>query len=344
MQKKIGFGIIGVGAITKIHAMAIEKSENCYLRACYDLQEERVQKFATEKNCLGYTNIDEFLADKEVQAIIIATPSGYHLDPAIKALKAGKNVLIEKPLEITPERCDLLIKTARENGVKLGGIFQSRFYEASRLVKKAIDEGRFGQLVMVEACVKWFRAQSYYDSGAWRGTWAVDGGGSLMNQGIHAVDLLCWFGGKVKEVKAFTATLAHERIEVDDVATAVLKFENGGMGIIETSTAIYPGFNKRLEILGTKGSVVMEEETILSWKFEEETDEDEKIRAKYESERSSGGSADPLAINYEGHMFQFDDFALAIIEDREPFVNGEEAAVAVDVINRIYEDAGTKKA
>ena len=342
MSEMISFGLIGVGAISKIHALALEKSNNCCLKACYDLNQQRVDSFSKDKGCKGYTDIDLFLSDKDVKAVIIATPSGYHLEPALKAIKAGKNVIIEKPLEITPERCQLLIDEAKKNHVKLAGVFQSRFYEVPKLIKKALDEGRFGKISMIEASVKWFRSQEYYDSGAWRGTWAVDGGGALMNQSIHAIDLLSWFGGPIEDVKAMSSTLAHERIEVEDTAVAIMNFKNGGFGIIEGATSIYPGFSKRIEVRGTNGSAIMEEESLVEWKFRDENEEDKAIREKYISASSAGGASDPLAINYEGHMFQFDDFALAIIEDREPLVNGEDAMKAVKIINRIYESAGTR--
>lgn len=342
MGKKVGFGLIGVGAISKIHAMAIEKSNLCNLSAVYDLNKDRVDSFSKEHNCVGYTDLESFLGDGNIQVVVVATPSGYHLEPALAALKSGKNVLIEKPLEITTERCDSLISTAKENNVKLGGIFQSRFYDVPRLIKNAIDSGRFGKLVMIEASVKWFRAQSYYDSGAWRGTWSVDGGGALMNQSIHAVDLLSWFGGPVEKVSAMASCLAHERIEVEDTAVAIMKFKNGGYGVLEGATSIYPGFSKRVEVCGTKGSAIMEEDSLVEWKFEDETDEDAAIREKYISSSSSGGAADPLAINYEGHMFQFEDFARAVIDDKKPSIDGEEAKKAVDVINRIYESAGLR--
>ena len=342
MNKKVGFGLIGVGAISKIHSLALAKSEFCELAAAYDLNAERVEAFAKEHDCSGYSDIDAFLSDGNVQAVIIATPSGYHLDPALKAIRAGKHVLIEKPLEITTERCDLLISEAKANKVKLGGIFQSRFYDVPQLIKKALDNGRFGKLVMIEASVKWFRSQAYYDSGAWRGTWSVDGGGALMNQSIHAVDLLSWFGGPVKEINAMASLIAHENIEVEDTAVAIMKFENGGYGVLEGATSIYPGFSKRIEICGTKGSAIMEEDSLVEWKFENESEEDLRIREKYISASSSGGAADPLAINYEGHMFQFEDFAKAILDDGKPLVDGEEAAKAVDIINRIYVSAGLR--
>ena len=176
-----------------------------------------------------------------MEAVTIATPSGAHMEPAVAAAKAGKHVVVEKPLEVTLKKCDRIIEACDKAGVKLAAIFPSRFHDSSKLMKQAVDAGRFGRLTLGDAYVKWYRTQQYYDSGAWRGTWALDGGGALMNQAVHTVDLLAWLMGPVAEVQANTATLAHERIEVEDTAVATLQFANGALGIIEATTAAYPG-------------------------------------------------------------------------------------------------------
>ena len=163
------------------------------------------------------------LADPNVDIVTIATPSGAHMEPAVAAARAGKHVIVEKPLEITLKKCDRIIEACEKAGVKLAAIFPSRFHDSSVKLKRAIDGGRFGRLTLGDAYVKWFRTQAYYDSGAWRGTWALDGGGALMNQAIHSVDLLTWLMGPVVEIQANTATLAHERIEVEDAAVATLR-------------------------------------------------------------------------------------------------------------------------
>ena len=193
------------------------------------------------------------LADPAVDAVSVATPSGAHMEPAVAAAKAGKHVIVEKPLEITLQRCDRIINECEKNGVKLSTFFPSRFHDSSIKMKRAVDEGRFGRLTLGDAYVKWFRTQEYYDSGAWRGTWKLDGGGALMNQAVHTVDLLTWLMGPVVEIQAQTATLAHERIEVEDVATATLRFANGALGIIEASTAVYPGYLKAHRVAWRSG-------------------------------------------------------------------------------------------
>ena len=237
------------------------------------------------------------LADPAVEVVTIGTPSGAHLEPAVAAARAGKHVIVEKPLEITLRRCDKIIEACDKAGVVLSTIFPSRFHDPSIEIKRAIEQGRFGRLTVGDAIVKWYRTQAYYDSGAWRGTWELDGGGALMNQAIHSVDLLTWLMGPVVEVRARTGLLAHQRIAVEDVALATVAFANGAMGIIEASTAIYPGYLKRIEIHGSTGSAVMEEEDIVKWDFAKPAKRDAAIHQKMAERKSGGGgAADP-----EGH-------------------------------------------
>ena len=341
MAGKYGFGIIGTGAIAKVHAAAVKSLENAELVACYDLNGERSDAFAAQHGIKSYHEIEAFLKDTDVDIVTITTPSGAHLEPALAAIKAKKKaVIIEKPIEITTERCDELIKAADENGVMLSGVFQSRFHDAPRLIKEAIEEGRFGKITLIDAQIKWYRTQEYYDNISWHGTWKMDGGGALMNQGIHAIDLLRWFGGDVKDVSSRTATLAHERIEVEDTAGAVLSFKNGAIGIIEGSTAAYPGFLKRIEICGSDGSAILEEESLKFWQFREERSEDKEIREKYaDYTATGGGAADPNAIGYHGHARVFEDVMEALDTGRTPSITGREARKSVELIQAVYRSA-----
>ena len=212
-------------------------------------------------------------------------------------------------------------------------------------MKQAVDGGRFGRLTLGDAYVKWFRTQQYYDSGAWRGTWALDGGGALMNQAIHTVDLLAWLMGPVVEVQAYTATLAHERIEVEDVAVATLRFANGALGVIEATTAAYPGYLKRIELHGSEGSAVLEEEDIKHWDFAKKTAQRRRrsIDQMASSKSTGGGAADPAAIGHHGHAMQFQDFVDAIRKDRTPAIDGHEGRRSVEIILAIYKSAETGK-
>jgi UDP-N-acetyl-2-amino-2-deoxyglucuronate dehydrogenase len=259
-----GFGIIGCGMIANFHARAVNDIRGAKVVACFDAMPASADRFAAAQNCRAYHSLKEMLADPAVDVVTIGTPSGAHMEPAVAAARAGKHVIVEKPLEITLKRCDTIIRECEKSKVKLSAIFPSRFHQSSVELKRAVDQGRFGRLTLGESYVKWFRTQAYYDSGAWRGTWELDGGGALMNQAIHSVDILTWLMGPVVEITAQTGLLAHERIAVEDTAVATLKFANGALGVIEASTAAYPGYLKRIEIHGSEGSAAMEEEDVRS--------------------------------------------------------------------------------
>jgi UDP-N-acetyl-2-amino-2-deoxyglucuronate dehydrogenase len=343
-QKRLGFGIVGLGNISGMHAKAIMEIEGCTLVGGLDRRQESVDAFANTYGCRGYTDIDAFLADDEIDIVTIATPSGLHLEGALAVAKAKKHLIIEKPIEITKARSQQIIDACTENGVKLMGIFPSRFHDAPQMVKRAIDEGRFGRIVMADAQIKWYRSQAYYDSGAWRGTWELDGGGAMMNQGIHAIDLMQWLAGDVEEVFAFSDTLTHERIEVEDTAVAVLRFVHGGLGVIEATTSAYPGFLKRVEILGSKGSVVIEEESIVKWEFDEEREEDTKIRESFlNTTETGGGAADPMAIGYHGHKRLFESFVNSLRTGSPVEIDGPSSLKAVEIIEAVYMSAKSGK-
>jgi UDP-N-acetyl-2-amino-2-deoxyglucuronate dehydrogenase len=245
-----GIGIVGTGLIAEFHARAISKAQGAHLAAVMSRTSERAAAFGERFGCRGYDSLEALLADPHVEIVSICTPSGAHLEPALAAIAAGRHLIIEKPLEISLERCDRILEAAERKGVLVSGIFQSRFYESSRVLKNAVEAGRFGRLVLGDAYVKWYRSQEYYSG--WKGTRRYDGGGALMNQSIHAIDLLQWMMGPVRSVQAVKATLAHQKIEVEDTAAAVLEFVSGACGVIEGSTAIFPGFLKRIEISGTR--------------------------------------------------------------------------------------------
>ena len=341
----LGFGIIGCGVISTFHARAIEDTRGAKLVACYDTFPKAVDRLAESTGCTGYYDLDKMLADPAVDVVTIGTPSGAHMEPAVAAIRAGKHVIIEKPLEITLKRCDKIINEAEKAGVVVSTIFPSRFHDSSVTMKKAMDAGRFGQLTGGDAFVKWYRSQEYYDSGAWRGTWELDGGGALMNQAIHSVDLLTWLMGPVAEIRAQVALLAHQRIAVEDHAVASLKFENGALGVIEASTAIYPGYLKRVEIHGMTGSAMLEEEDIVKWDFAKSKASDKKILDAMANQKSGGGgAADPTAIGHHGHARQFADVVKAINNGTTPAIDGHEGRRSVEIILAIYKAAETGRA
>ncbi|NQU23619.1 MAG: Gfo/Idh/MocA family oxidoreductase [Candidatus Nealsonbacteria bacterium] len=340
-----GFGIVGCGMIAHFHARAIADVRGAKLVAGFDTVPAAADRLAEATGCKPYYDLKKMLADPDVDVVTIGTPSGAHLEPAVAAARAGKHVIVEKPLEITLRRCDRIIRECEKAGVVLSSIFPSRFHAPSLEIKRAIDAGRFGRLTVGDAIVKWYRTQEYYDSGAWRGTWELDGGGALMNQAIHTVDLLTWLMGPVVEIRAQTALLAHKRIAVEDVAMATVRFANGAMGIIEASTAVYPGYLKRIEIHGTEGSAIMEEEDIVKWDFARKNRRDAAIHeAMAQQQSGGGGAADPSAIGHHGHTRQFQDVLKAIKKGTSASVDGTEGRRSVEIILALYKAAETGRA
>lgn len=336
------FGIIGAGMIGQFHAKAITAMEGGELHSVFDLRQESADKLAEEYGAEGYSDIESFLADPELEIVTVGTPSGAHLEPSLAALNAGKHVICEKPLEITTERIDQLIEAAEKNGKTLAAVLNRRFHPGMDAFKKAADQGRFGLLTNASAYVKWYRDQAYYDSAGWRGTWALDGGGALMNQSIHTVDALLYLAGPVKSVQANTACLAHERIEVEDIVVAIVEFESGARGVIECSTCTWSkdGHPARVQLSGTEGSVFLADEAFEIWDFMEEKPEDAEIQSKFMKGQEAGlGANDPKAINFYQHQRNFEEVVKAIAEGREPSTSSAEARKSVALIEAIYESA-----
>jgi UDP-N-acetyl-2-amino-2-deoxyglucuronate dehydrogenase len=342
----IGFGIVGCGMIARFHAAAIKEIPEARLLALQSRQPENAQKVreAIGSDAAYYTTVEELLRHPGLDVVVICTPSGNHLEPALLAAAAGKHIVVEKPLEITLDRCDRLIEACDRAKVKLCTIFPSRFADANVVLKQAVDAGRFGRLTLGETTVKWWRSQQYYDEGGWKGTQAFDGGGALMNQAIHNVDLLQWLMGPVKEISAFTAMLAHERIEVEDTAVACLRFANGALGVIQAATSVWPGLPKTIGIHGDQGSAVVEQEDLLRWEFANAEPGDDALRQRFAQKvNASGGSSNPAAISHEYHRRQLADFVRAIQMGTAPLVDGREGRKAVEIILAIYQAARERR-
>ncbi|WP_169976154.1 Gfo/Idh/MocA family protein [Tautonia rosea] len=337
-----GIGFVGCGMIAEFHTKAINEIPNARVVAAFDPVRERAEKIvgmAEGGDVAVFDTLDAMLAHPGVTVVSVCTPSGAHMDPAVAAAKAGKHVVVEKPLEITLPRCDAIIEACDSTGVRLCTIFPSRYSAANGRLKEAIEVGRFGRLTLGDTYIKWWRTQEYYDSGGWRGTWALDGGGALMNQSIHNVDLLIWMMGEIETVTALAATLAHERIEVEDTVVAAIRFKNGALGVIEAATSAYPGLSKRIEIHGDRGSARIEQDDITLWEFQEKVPSDNDIIAAMAKAGATGGGSDPRGISHAGHRDQLSDFLAAIDENRPPFVDGKEGRKAVEVIRAIYKSA-----
>jgi len=342
-MKQVGCAVVGLGAIGPTHVKALANIENARLVAVCDIVEEKARQTAEAQNCKYYTDFDEMLLDPEIDLVHLCVPSGYHAQLGIRAAKAGKHVLTEKPIDITLEAADALIAACREAGVVLSCISQHRFDPAIVEAKQAIDEGKFGKLTFGGSYTKWYRSQAYYDSGDWRGTWELDGGGALMNQSVHYVDMLQYLCGPVREVTAYCVTRAHERIEVEDVAVAIVKFENGCVGTLEGTTAGYPGYYTRLDVYGTDGSVVIEADKIREIHFRAEEGDSgfyggAERKAEQTKEGKVGGAAS-AAIEGDAHQAQIQDVVDAILEGRDPAVTGEKARHPLAIILAVYESS-----
>ena len=346
MAKRSGFGIgiVGCGMVADFHARAITAMRGGHLVGVCSRNYSNARRLADRHGCAAYTDYEAFLDDPRLDIVAVATPSGAHLGPVEKAARAGKHVICEKPLEVTLERIDRMIRICRENGVMLAGIFQRRFLEATQQFKKAVDADRLGRISLADAYVKWYRTQEYYDSGNWRGTWKLDGGGALINQSIHTIDLLYYLAGDVEWVCGFADRRLHERIETEDNAVAVLKFQNGALGVIQGSTACYSptGNPAEVHVCGADGSIFMQDNSFTVWQFRRERSSDRRIRQKFAPSAGPGaGAADPSAIDFVPHQRAFEDVAQAIKKGTAPMVDGQEGRKAIEIILAIYRSALT---
>jgi predicted dehydrogenase len=335
-RREIGFAIIGCGMISNWHAEAVGKVEGARLVGAVDQIEEAAKTFSGKYNTRYYPSVYELLQDAEVDAVCICTPGGLHAPLAVEAADAGKHVVVEKPMALNLKECDEIITACERNKVKLTVISQLRFSEAVCMAKEAVEKGKLGRLVMGDIAMKYYRSQEYYDRGSWRGTWKMDGGGALMNQGIHGIDLLQYMMGPVKSVFAHAKTIIRN-IEVEDTASAVVEFENGALGAIRGATSIYPGSPRRLEINGNRGTIVLEEDSILEWRIEgKEVPKDMVI-----GHTAAGAASNPSSIGIDGHTRQIADMVDAIKTNRRPLVDQYEGKKPVEIITAIYESSRT---
>jgi UDP-N-acetyl-2-amino-2-deoxyglucuronate dehydrogenase len=344
--REYGWGIVGCGVIGPTHARAVAGLPNAHLVAVTDLDQGKAKALAGSSGAAWEADLGALLARPDIDVVSVCVPSGLHAEVAVQAAQAGKHLVIEKPIDVTVAAADRLLGAAAAAGVGLTVISQHRFDAGVRRLRELTESGRLGRLTLGEAAVKWYRSQGYYDSGDWRGTWALDGGGALMNQGVHYLDLLCWIMGPVAEVTALCATQAHE-IEVEDVALALLRFTSGAVGLVQAATAVYPGFPERLEVSGTGGSVVVEGGALRS---SELVDERGEVGAygvaatptnpdNQDAPADHTAASDPAALADEAHRAQLADFLAALDQGGQPLVTGEQARADLAVIRAVYDSA-----
>ena len=335
----LGVGIVGCGTISTVHAEALQTGKDVDLVAVYSRNPENAARLADQFGVKHYSDWDSFMADPGLDAVSICTPSGTHLDYGRDAAAAGKHVIVEKPIEVTLERARELINACEQNQVALAVIYQSRFVEDIRKLKEQLSGGELGDVFMADAYIKWYRGQDYYDSGEWRGSFALDGGGVLINQAIHTIDLLQWFMGNVDTVFGQIGTFTHTGIEGEDNAVATLRFASGAIGVIQGSTSVQPAQSRRIEIHGKDGTVVLDGEAIRfsGGKFGD-GDEPDSADAK-------SGADSPLAgFSIEPHKQQFEEISEAIRNGAQPPVNGRDSLQSLGIVMAIYESAASGQA
>lgn len=351
--------IVGCGGIGRTHSAAVREFPEVVITALVDVVPEASEALAAKIEAQGdpkpavFLTLAEAIAAVPVDLVIVATPSGLHIQQGLEALDAGKHVVIEKPLDVDLSRADEIIvaaNAAEAKGLVATVISQHRFDPASRVVDEARRAGRFGTLTSAVASVSWWRSQGYYDSGAWRGTWAMDGGGAIMNQGVHTVDLLLWFLGRPVEISAKTALLAHEGVEVEDTAVATVTFESGALAVLHATTAAYPGLTVRLQVMGSKGSAVIDNDDLAYFHASDAADPAESSDmgilgggnqaavelAKYPDDKVE--ALDPT-VYPAGHVRQYRDIVAAIRAGRPAGVTVQDAVTALATVRALYVSA-----
>jgi predicted dehydrogenase len=331
----IHIGLIGGGNITETHARAARAIPGVEISAIHGTNPEKIARLCREHGGTPYQDFEAFLKHRPMDLVIIGSPSGLHATQGIAAARGGLHVLAEKPIEISTTRADALIEAAKQSKVQLGVIFQDRMKPHIRQLKDWLDRGLLGRPLIVNARVKWYRPPEYYSSSRWRGTFALDGGGALINQGVHTVDLLLWLLGDVVRVQARTATLLH-KIEAEDTAAAILEFSSGALGIFHATTAAYPGYPRRVEISGTEGTVILEHDRIVAANLRNPPTVAESAAI---DENQSSSSA--TVSDFRGHQAVLEDFLQAVQNNRAPASDGLDGRRSLALIESMYRAAKT---
>ena len=329
-------GLVGGGNITETHARAARAISGVEIAAIHGTNAEKIASLCREHGGTAYQDFEAFLKHRPMEMVILGSPSGLHAAQGIAAARHGLHVLTEKPIEISTARADALIDAAKQSKVQLGVIFQDRMKPHIRQLKNWFDQGVLGKPLFVDARVKWYRPPEYYSGSRWRGTQALDGGGALINQGVHTVDLLLWLLGDVARVQARTARQMH-KIEAEDTAVAILEFTSGALGILQATTAAYPGYPRRVEITGTEGTVILEHDRIIAANLRSAPAAAETAAL---DENQSASSA--VVSDFRGHQAVIEDFLKAIQENRAPACDGAEGRRSLALIESIYRAAGQR--
>ena len=343
MEKLVGYAVVGLG-VGKAHVRGAIAAQGCKLAALCDIRPEQLdnarENIPGAEDAVTYTDFAEMLQNPEIDVVSVCTPSGLHADMAVQALRAGKHVLVEKPMDIAVDKILEIEKARQETGLKVGGIFQNRRNAIMEPFKAAVDSGRLGEIYAAFFRVNWHRDDAYFlQNGGWRGTWAMDGGGSLMNQGVHTVDLMQWLLGDVESIKANMRIVNH-KIETEDFTQSTIKFKRGTVATFISTTCAYPGMGTELQVTGTNGSIHIDGDKVIAWRIKGERMEEEEAEMKEKfGGKNASVSADPTVVR--GHSYQIQDMVDAVRFDRDPMVGPMEATKAVRIINAVYESAKT---
>lgn len=339
-MKKAGYAVVGLGVGMR-HVESAAKSERANLVAVCDLIQEKLDKVTEQfPGTLTYLDFDEMLKNPDIDIVSICVPSGMHADLAVRALEAGKHVLVEKPIDITVEAAMRIEEARVRTGKKAGVIHQNRNNADMAPILDAVRSGRIGDLFYGDFEVKWFRTQEYYDNGGWRGTWEMDGGGSLMNQAVHTVDLMQWIMGDVKSVTSKVGIYNH-KIETEDFTASLIEFKSGAVATFVSTTCAYPGLNTGIKVYGTKGSIEANGDTLLLWKIQGADEGEETKMLETYSGNSAAAALDPTLCT--GHASMVEDMIAAVLDDRDPQILPMEAIKSVRIVNAVYESAKTGK-
>ncbi|HEV2123396.1 MAG TPA: Gfo/Idh/MocA family oxidoreductase [Chloroflexota bacterium] len=329
----VGFAVVGAGLVGPRHAAAAAQTAGGRLVAVVDTVEERARTLAEQHGAEWSTDLVAVLARDDVHVVSVCLPTRLHLDIGEQVIAAGKHVVMEKPLELTLDRADRLLAMAREHNVQVAAIFNRRFIPALKATKRAVDEGLMGDILVADMYFKGYRSQEYYEGSGWRGTWAMEGGAALINQGIHGIDLLCWIAGPVARIFGYADHLRRD-IEADDTAIGVLRYASGAMGVIQGMTSIQPPLPDRLEFHGTKGSIQLSGYSIARWDVPgaeswpaEVTEEEQALLTQVKN------------IADIGHILQIADMVGVVREGRAPVVSGDEGRKALEVTLALYDSA-----
>ncbi|NCO38579.1 MAG: hypothetical protein COZ06_22570 [Armatimonadetes bacterium CG_4_10_14_3_um_filter_66_18] len=333
-DKPVGFGLLGAGLVAPFHGKALRASEKAQLVAVADLDEARGGKFGGEFGCAVYRTLDELLANPEVECVNVLTPNAYHFEAVVAAAVAGRHVLVEKPPAMSLRETDRMVETCAQHGVRFGVVLQCRVRKPIQAIKQAIAAGRFGKLLMCSTYMKWFRSEAYYFSDAWRSS-RKSGAGVTIQHAFHYLDLCQYLMGPAKRVDARMENLAHPKVELEDTLLARVDWANGALGVVDASTALWPGTDLRVEVSGEYGTAIMVGERMDTWRFRDDRPEDDEIR-QYGSASVGTAATGPTDFAFFDHQVVIDDMADSIRHGYSPAIPADTVRPTLEMALGMY--------